>query len=77
MDVLKSGGLVLAAGTGVSPFTTKGHIIVLRGVTDDGKIQIGDPAHPENNTKDFDQSAILAGLAAAGASGNLWAVTAK
>lgn len=45
IQVIKSGGLVIASGTGPIPFTTAGHIIVLRGVTDDGKILLGDPGH--------------------------------
>jgi len=43
IETVKAGGLVYMGGQGPAPFTTEGHIIVMRGVTDDGKIIIGDP----------------------------------
>jgi len=43
IETVKAGGLVYIGGQGPAPFTAGGHIIVMRGVTDDGKIIIGDP----------------------------------
>ena len=59
IDVLKAGGLVIAAGTGPVPFTQAGHILVLRAVTPSGKLLLGDPAHPDANTKEWDSSELL------------------
>ena len=43
IDVVKAGGLVYMSGQGPAPFTESGHIVVMRGITDDGKIIIADP----------------------------------
>ena len=43
IDVVKAGGLVYMSGSGPAPFTKGGHVIVMRGVTEDGKIIIADP----------------------------------
>lgn len=75
IEILKAGGLVLASGTGANPFTTGGHIIVLRGVTPEGKLQVGDPAHPAANTTDFDPAVIMAGVTNPDGSGTLYGVT--
>lgn len=70
IEAIKGGALVIATGTGgVRPYTTSGHIIVLRAVTADGKIQVGDPGFTADNNVNFDPSAITAGLT------SLWAVT--
>ena len=71
ISTIKAGGLVIAAGTGAIPYTESGHIIVLRGVTNSGKILIGDSdgAHKGANQKEFDQSEIISG------NSGLWAVT--
>jgi len=45
IQVLKSGGLVIASGTGPIPFTSGGHILVIRGVDESGKWLLGDPGH--------------------------------
>lgn len=45
VQVLRTGGLVIASGTGPIPFTTSGHIIVIRGVDESGKLLVGDPGH--------------------------------
>lgn len=57
---LRGGALVFIGGTGELPFTSKGHVIVIRAVTDDGKWLVGDPAHPKANTMKFDASSLLA-----------------
>jgi hypothetical protein len=43
IDVVKDGGLVYIAGKGPAPFTESGHVVVMRGITADGKIIIADP----------------------------------
>lgn len=43
-EALKAGKLLTVSGTGSEPFTSGGHIVVARGVTDDGKIIIANPA---------------------------------
>lgn len=50
-ECLKTGGLVLWSAGSPSPFTTAGHCMVIRGVTDDGKWLIADPngAHNPNH----------------------------
>lgn len=58
MQVLKSGGLVIASGTGAAPFTIQGHIIVIRGVTDDGKFLVGDPADQQPQDTPFEASKL-------------------
>lgn len=49
---LKAGKLLMLSGAGAAPFTSGGHLIVARGLTDDGKIIIANPAPmtdtPEN-----------------------------
>lgn len=41
--VLEDGGLVYMGGQGPAPFTSGGHIVVIRGVTPDGQYIVGDP----------------------------------
>lgn len=49
---LKAGKLIIVSGQGSAPYTSGGHIVVARGITDDGKIIIANPAPmsdtPEN-----------------------------
>jgi Peptidase_C39 like family len=58
IDVVKNGGLVYMGGAGPAPFTAGGHIIVLRGITDDGKLIIGDPWRGEADV--YEKSTIEA-----------------
>lgn len=58
IQTLKDGGLVYMGGSGPAPFTSGGHIVVMRGVTDDGKIIIGDPYR--NAADVYDRSIIEA-----------------
>lgn len=73
-EVLRSGGLVLAVATGSAPYTSYGHFIVVRAVTESGKWLVGDSngqAGIANSTKEWDSSTILDG----GAKGvNMWAL---
>lgn len=47
VQVIKDGGLVYMGGEGPAPFTNQGHIVVIRGITADGKAIIGDPYRNE------------------------------
>src|SRR5690606_1975629 len=67
--VLRAGGLVLASGSGPVPFTQGGHIIVLRGITADGKILVGDPAHEEANETEYSTTDLLKSIE------GMWGVT--
>jgi len=61
-DVLKAGGLVVTSGSGATPFTSGGHYITIRGVTDSGKWKIGDSngnKGRENSNKEWDPQYIL------------------
>ncbi len=51
VSVLKGGGLVIAAGTGTLPFTSVGHIIVLKGIASNGDILVGDPGQDKPTTQ--------------------------
>lgn len=48
-EALKANKFIAISGTGSAPFTSGGHIIVARGITDDDKIIIANPA-PMNST---------------------------
>ncbi len=66
---IKNGGLVIASGRGPKPFTTGGHIIVIRGVTDDGKLLVGDPNQSKLDTTEYEQSELMKSVRA------LWVIT--
>ncbi len=55
LTALRGGNLVIVSGKGAKPFTSAGHFIVLRGVTADGQILIGDPAAPASDTDAYNQ----------------------
>lgn len=72
-DTLNSGGLVIAyANNASSPFSKRGHYIVIRAVTSDGKWLIGDPDNEANNTKEFDPANLLQ---SGGSTLEMWAIT--
>ncbi len=58
VKTLQSGGLVLATGTGPDPYTSSGHLIVIRGVTSDGKWLTGNSAGYSSKTP-YDPSTII------------------
>lgn len=58
-DALRNGALIVASGAGPLPYTSGGHFIVIRAITDDGKWRIGDSGHVATNGKDWDPSQIL------------------
>ncbi|MDD6736422.1 MAG: C39 family peptidase [Clostridiales bacterium] len=71
---LTSGHLVIAI-MAKGHFTSNGHFIVIRGITQDGKILVADPASCKRSQKAWDMSIILneaRGTASAG--GPFWAV---
>lgn len=61
-NALASDQLVIVAGDGAEPFTSAGHFIVIRAVTSTGKWRVGDSAHSDTSTKDWDPAAIIAGV---------------
>jgi len=70
---LRNGGMVITSGTGAAPFTSAGHIIAIRGVTDSGKWKIADSngnVGQENSKKEWNPDSIL-GTANAG---NFWVI---
>lgn len=56
---LREGKLIITAGKGAKPFTSGGHILVIRGVTADGKFRIGDSGHRDTSEKDWDPQFII------------------
>lgn len=71
---LRNGALIITSGTGAAPFTSAGHIITIRGVTESGKWMIADSngsRGQENSKKEWNPRVIL-GIAN---SGNVWAIS--
>lgn len=74
IDALASGKLVVVI-MGKGHFTSSGHFIVLRGVTDDGQILVADPASKKRSEKTWDFSIILnESRKNAGAGGPFWII---
>lgn len=75
VDALADGKLVIAI-MGKGHFTTSGHFIVLRGVTEDGKILVADPASVKKSNQEWD-AGIIFGEArkSAGAGGAFWIIS--
>lgn len=74
VDALSSGKLVVAL-MAKGHFTSGGHFIVLRGVTEDGKILVADPASHSRSEKEWDISIILdEARQGAAAGGPFWAM---
>lgn len=77
ISALKNGALVIASGSGATPYTAGGHLLVIRGITENGKFLLGDsnvriPADKaRNNTAEWEPSTIRQGLK------NLWIITPK
>ena len=53
MEALQQGKLVIAIMS-KGHFTSSGHFIVLRGVTEDGKILVADPASVKRSNQEWD-----------------------
>lgn len=74
LDALGDGKLVVSI-MGEGTFTDSGHFIVLRGVTEDGKIQIADPISTKKTNKSWAYSLILdEAKDSASAGGPFWIV---
>lgn len=67
-QTLQQGGLVIVSGLGAIPFSDNGHILVIRGVDENGKYLLGNPAFAASNNRSWDLSEMrtIRGL---------WAVT--
>lgn len=63
---LREGKLIIAPGQGPKPFTSWGHFIVIRGLTSEGKFMIGDSAHKDTNTTEWDPEFILSNMRTGG-----------
>lgn len=50
---LQDGGLIIASGTGSVPFSTNGHIIVLRAINEQGELLIGNPGNKASNDRSW------------------------
>lgn len=74
VDALADGKLVVAI-MAKGHFTKGGHFIVLRGVTEDGKILVADPASLDRSNQEWNLSIILdEARKGAGAGGPFWAI---
>ncbi len=74
-QALSEGGFIVAL-MGPGHFTRGGHFIVLRGVTAEGKILVGDPASREKSAVGWDAELILRELSHSRSSGApLWHIT--
>jgi hypothetical protein len=61
-ETLRNGGLVVTSGSGAAPFTSGGHYIVIRGISEDGKWKVGDSngtIGQQNSLKLWDPQQIL------------------
>ncbi len=65
---LSNGSFIIASGKGPKPFTTGGHILVLRGITASGKILVGDSGHNDTSDQEWDVSQL------SGSISNMWVV---
>ena len=71
---LEDGKMIIAI-MGAGHFTNTGHFIVLRGVTDDGKILVADPVSYNRSTMAWDVSTILKEVKNAGSGGPFWSLS--
>lgn len=75
MDALADGKLVIAI-MGKGHFTTSGHFIVLRGITDSGKILVADPASVKKSNQEWDLNIFLnEARRGAAAGGPFWIIS--
>jgi len=68
---LQAGGLIFISGSGPKPFTTGGHMLVIRGITASGKFKVGDSGHNDTSDKEWDPNLILSTMNA----GSAYAIT--
>jgi len=74
VEHLEDGKMIIAI-MGAGHFTNTGHFIVLRGVTDDGKILVADPVSYNRSTMAWDVSTILKEVKNAGSGGPFWSLS--
>ena len=76
VDALKNGKLVIAIMS-KGHFTSSGHFIVLRGMTEDGKILVADPASVKRSNQEWELGIILNEASRrAGSGGPFWVMSA-
>ena len=77
VQALSKGQLVIAI-MGKGHFTSSGHFIVLRGITEEGKVLVADPISIKRSEQEWDLSIILdEARKGAGAGGPFWIITYK
>jgi len=54
-----SNGKVMILSMGPGDFTSEGHFIVLRGLTDDGKVIVADPASEQRSSQTWDINRVI------------------
>ena len=74
VEHLEDGKMIIAI-MGAGHFTNTGHFIVLRGVTDDGKILVADPVSYNRSTMAWDVSTILKEVKSVGSGGPFWSLS--
>lgn len=55
---LKAGGLAVLSGMGAAPYTSGGHIIVARGMTEDGQVIVADPGRAGADSVPYDINSL-------------------
>ncbi len=70
-QTLQNGGLVIGSGQGPLPFTAGGHYIVIRGIAPDGNWLIGDSAHQDTSSQEWNPQQLLSSMN----SGSVYAIT--
>lgn len=68
-DAIRNGSLVIVSGKGPMPFTTGGHILVIRGVDEKGDFLLGDPQEQNLNDTPYSESSL------AGSVRNMWVIS--
>lgn len=73
VEALESGKLVIAI-MGPGHFTTTGHFIVLRGITEDGNVLVADPASVKRSNQEWPLRTVVNEASASNAAGGpFWA----
>lgn len=61
-QALQAGSIVVGAGRGPLPFTSGGHYIAIRAVAADGKWLVGDSAHRNTSSQEWDPASLLSNM---------------
>jgi hypothetical protein len=62
IEALRGGALILAGGQGAKPFSSGGHIIVLKGLDANGNIIVANPGSLKGDNEVYPPSQVAAGL---------------